>query len=61
MKRILVFALCFFLLVSAGIAEKKPEYYDLEPGLYEIGKDIPAGKYDIRFNKLNTNLTISYS
>lgn len=61
MKRIIVFAVCFFLLVSSAIAETKPEYYDLEPGLYEIGKDIPSGKYDIRFNGLNQELTISYS
>ena len=61
MKRIFALILCFLLFIPAGYAENKPQFYDLEPGLYEIGKDIPAGKYDIRFNKLNANLTITYS
>lgn len=66
MKRIIVFAVCFFLLVSAGISETtiKPGSmgeYTLEPGIYEIGKDIPNGHYDIRIKGLDLYCIIRVS
>ncbi len=59
MKKILIaLCLCFSLCVSA-FAESG--FVDLQPGTYEIGKDVPAGKYDIRFNGLNQFVTVAYS
>lgn len=66
MKRILVFTLCLFLLIPSAIAESKLKpgsmgEYTLEPGIYEIGVDIPAGYYDIRIKGLDLYCLIRVS
>lgn len=55
---ILVGLLIGLLICASAIAE---DYLDLEPGIYQVGKDIETGKYDIRFNKLDKNITVSFS
>lgn len=48
-----------FLLPTAFASRLQPIW--LEPGLYEVGKDIPAGHYDVRFKELDNIVRISYS
>ena len=57
MKRFLLIILVLLLAASSALAE---EYLELQPGLYVIGKDIPTGKYDIRFNGLNEWVSVTY-
>lgn len=67
MKKLLI-VLLICLLSSAGLAEESKyfdlnygDFFDLEPGVYEVGKDFQSGNYDIRFNGMDQNATISYS
>ena len=68
MKRFLLIILVL-LIASSAAAEvvihenpktNKIEYYELQPGTYTIGKDIPVGKYDIRFNGLDKMVAVSF-
>lgn len=59
MKKLL--ALLLILLLMAPGAMAANDYIDLEPGLYKVGEDVPTGKYDIRFNGLDREVTISFS
>lgn len=66
MKRILfqIILLGVFIVPMIALAEIEPEWdgsYRLEPGLYEIGIDIPEGHYDVRFKGLDQSCTIQYS
>ena len=49
--------LCFGIAVASGSNEE----YTLEPGMYEVGKDIPSGYYDIRIKGLDQYCIIRHS
>lgn len=60
MKRILI-CIMLVLLVLPTVYADIPQPIKLEPGLYEVGKDLPAGHYDVRFKGLDNIIRISYS
>lgn len=65
MKKVVLLLLCTLFLSSASANQdyfnlSYGDYFDLEPGLYEIGKDFPTGKYDIRFNDLDEWVSVTY-
>ena len=67
MKKILVILFICCLLSSAGLAEEYSlEYgslgeFELQPGRYEIGVDVPDGYFDVRMKGLNQSCTIRFS
>lgn len=66
MKRFLCLMLCLLFVSSASAGQERfnlkyGDFFDLEPGLYEVGKDFQDGKYDIRFIGMDKSISISYS
>lgn len=70
MKKLFSLILAFELIISSSVVAVADQQYfnlkygdsfDLEPGIYEVGKDFQAGKYDIRFNGLDEYITVSFS
>ena len=67
MKKLFILFLCLGLVIGfSALADqqrsfKGGDFIELEPGVYEVGKDFPSGKYDIRFNGLDQYITVSYS
>ena len=68
MKKLFCVFLVLICLCSSTWAEETKyfdlnygDFFDLEPGVYEVGKDFQSGNYDIRFNGLDQSVTISYS
>ena len=66
MKKLLI-ALLICLCMGIGLAEEYPlEYgslgeFELQPGRYEVGIDIPDGYFDVRMKGLNQSCTIRHS
>ncbi|NLG58531.1 MAG: hypothetical protein GX540_08965 [Clostridiales bacterium] len=60
MKRIILLLVICLLLIPAALADKNIPI-KLEPGIYEIGKDLPSGHYDVRFKGLDYIIRINYS
>lgn len=56
----LVFTIICILVLCAGtvVASGVYDEYELMPGIYEVGKDIPSGYYDIRIKGLDQYCTI---
>ena len=61
MKKYVLCLLIVLLFVPTASANSRTQPIKLEPGLYEIGKDIPSGHYDVRFKGLDHVIRISYS
>ena len=68
MKKILSLLLVLSLLLPACCFAEVEKvtvggsvFYRLEPGLYEIGVDIPAGTYDVRAEAGDVPLILSFS
>ena len=68
MKKYLALLLVLALLLPAAcVAEVEKvtiglsTYYRVDPGLYEIGVDIPSGTYDVRADASDDPLTLSFS
>jgi len=49
------------VLACAEVTMDASGAYVLEPGLYQVGKDIPAGRYDVRFKNMEEKCIIKYS
>lgn len=68
MKKYLSLLLVLALLLPAAcVAEVEKvtiglsTYYRVDPGLYEIGVDIPSGTYDVRANASDDPLILTFS
>ena len=65
LRRIAALLLILITFFSLAFAEEigigSDGEYTLPPGRYTVGKDIPAGYYDIRIKGLNEYCTIRYS
>ena len=69
MKKLFTLILVLGLIISSSAFAEKTfplEYgslgeFELEPGRYEIGVDIPEGYFDIRMKGLNESCTIRFS
>jgi hypothetical protein len=59
MKR-LIALLCAILLMFASSAMAELQEITLEPGMYEIGKDIEAGKWELGFVKSDFSIRLDY-
>ena len=49
---VIVIVVSFLVAASAQVTDMSGNYYDayqLEPGLYHVGFDIPEGMWDVRF------------
>ncbi len=59
----LVFTIICILVLCAGtvVASGVYDEYELMPGIYEVGKDIPSGYYDIRIKGLDQYCTIRHA
>ena len=64
MRRIVICLILFSVLLSScalALDMSKFVCYDLAPGIYEVGVDIPAGDYDVRFVKMEHLAALRYS
>ncbi len=61
MKKLILCLIICILFTSNATASSKKHPIRLEPGIYEIGKDLPGGHYDVRFKGLEYIIRINYS
>ena len=64
MKKLFICVIVLFIVTACSALADAPirqERYVLSPGIYEVGKDIPRGHYDVRFVNMNSIAGISYS
>lgn len=63
MKKFIAALAAAMLLCGSATADVKYENgaYVLEPGVYQVGKDIPGGHYDARFKDLKVACSFSFS
>ena len=61
MKKVISMLMCMLLCFGIVSAFGLESEYRLEPGIYEVGKDIPEGYYDIRIKGLDQYCTIRHS
>ena len=64
MKRFLLILLALLLLIPSALADvtvQSDGSLIVTPGIYEVGKDIPGGYYDVRMKGLKFICSIRYA